>query len=142
MHKPRLITLSARILRLYHDAPSPRRASTNLHRDISIQRAQVPNSLTTIMKHLLLPIITLASAVTGTSSDELPPWMYVSTVTSDVYITAICTGRPLPMDCEINSWTDTVVSWTLTKGRAYTRFLCSVQLNATQRLSQLQAFSL
>ncbi|KAK3216795.1 hypothetical protein GRF29_1g986533 [Pseudopithomyces chartarum] len=69
------------------------------------------------MKHLLLPIFALAAAVAGASSSgDLPPWMYVSTVTSDTYITVPCTGRPLPIDCEVNSWTDTTVTLTLTKG--------------------------
>ena len=118
----------AGILRTYHDRLSLRRTSTNIYRHRPIQRAQVPNALISTMKHLLLPILTLASAVAGKSySGDLPPWMYVSTVTSDTYITVPCTGRPLPIDCEVNSWTDTTVTLTLTKGRTYIHFLCSIQ---------------
>lgn len=129
MHKPGLNPRGAASFRTYHEALSTRRTSTNIYRHSPVQRAQVPNALISTMKHLLLPIFALAAAVAGASSSgDLPPWMYVSTVTSDTYITVPCTGRPLPIDCEVNSWTDTTVTLTLTKGRTYIRFLCSVQL--------------
>jgi hypothetical protein len=118
----------ADILHIFHDAPSPRRTSTNIYRHSLVRRAQIPNPAISIMKRLLLPIFTRASAVAGISySGDLPPWMYVSTVTSDTYITVPCTGRPLPINCEENSWTDTTVTLTLTKGRTYIHFPCSIQ---------------